>query len=348
MDSGAVARRRRWRPVAVTLGLTGLVGTLVLTGARVLEPRSYPMALLATVSPAAVVSGLFTAALLAMASLVRGRGRLPAAASALLALALVAVHVGWLAPSFVGATPPAGPGRGLTVLSQNFEYGDVADLVATTRAVRADIVVLVDVQPDQFDRLLASGFLSAYPYRSGVDSTSPSNTIVLSRFRYTEQRTIAAGHDSRLYRLEGTPVGTLAFAAVHPPPPYVDGSQPWRDQLRTIGDALGAQLRSEPSVPVLAAGDFNADVEHQPFRRLLGVGALRDAAELANTGWAPTFPANDHWTSHGVAPPAFTAIDHVLLGPTLTVTGVRRTDISGSDHLGLVVHVALRAGAPTG
>ncbi|WP_371814240.1 endonuclease/exonuclease/phosphatase family protein [Phycicoccus sp. HDW14] len=170
----------------------------------------------------------------------------------------------------------------------------------------------------------------------------------MSRYPYTSQRVLTEDYDSRLFVLEGTPLGTLALAAVHPPPPYADGSRPWSAHLRTIGDALASQARDQPSVPVLAVGDFNADTPHQPFRRLLGVAGLRDAAEMADTGWAPTFPANGHWTSHGVAPPPFTAIDHVLVGRALTVTAVDRVDISGSDHLGLVARVALREGARTG
>ena len=84
---------------------------------------------------------------------------------------------------------------------------------------------------------------------------------------------------------------------------------------------------------------MNATPDHDVMRKLDDAG-FRDAGELANEGWQPTWPANHV----GVFPllPPLVRIDHVLLADTLASLGTHTVDIDGSDHYALVATVAQR------
>ena len=122
----------------------------------------------------------------------------------------------------------------------------------------------------------------------------------------------------------------LVVVATHPQAP----TEP--DLWRSDHAALLALVRQRH--PDLVLGDLNATVDHAPMRALVDAG-LRDAAELANTGWQPTWPFGDRWRL-AVALPPLVAIDHVLVGPRLAVVEVHTADLPGSDHRAVVATVA--------
>jgi endonuclease/exonuclease/phosphatase family metal-dependent hydrolase len=86
---------------------------------------------------------------------------------------------------------------------------------------------------------------------------------------------------------------------------------------------------------VLAAGDFNSTNDIREFRGMLTDG-YRDAAEQAGAPFAPTYPA-DRFTP-------VIAIDHVLTR-NATGTGVQTVRVPGTDHMALIVDVALNDNA---
>jgi endonuclease/exonuclease/phosphatase family metal-dependent hydrolase len=81
-------------------------------------------------------------------------------------------------------------------------------------------------------------------------------------------------------------------------------------------------------------GDFNADRDHAPFRRLLDTG-LRDAHDERGRGLARTFPS---WLP-------VLHLDHVLVrdgnGARVVVRDVREVRLPGSDHLTVVTDLAV-------
>ena len=89
----------------------------------------------------------------------------------------------------------------------------------------------------------------------------------------------------------------------------------------------------------LIVGDLNATADHEPMRQLDDAG-YRDAGEVSNVGWQPTWPANHV----GVFPllPPLVRIDHVLIGDRLASLGTRTVDVDGTDHLALLATVARR------
>jgi endonuclease/exonuclease/phosphatase family metal-dependent hydrolase len=125
-------------------------------------------------------------------------------------------------------------------------------------------------------------------------------------------------------------MGDLVLVATHPQAP----TEPdlWRSDHAALLDAVQARE------PDLVLGDLNATIDHAPLRALADAG-LRDAAEVANAGWQPTWPAGDRWRVLLPVPP-LAGIDHVLVGPRMAVVSVRTVDLPGSDHRGVVAEVA--------
>jgi endonuclease/exonuclease/phosphatase family metal-dependent hydrolase len=125
--------------------------------------------------------------------------------------------------------------------------------------------------------------------------------------------------------------GTLTVLGVHPVAP-VDPAG-WR------ADHAAILRQAEADHADLIVGDMNATPDHDVMRKLDDAG-YRDAGELANEGWQPTWPANHV----GVFPllPPLVRIDHVLIADTLASLGTHTVDVDGSDHDGLVATVAQR------
>ena len=71
------------------------------------------------------------------------------------------------------------------------------------------------------------------------------------------------------------------------------------------------------------AGDFNATLDHSPFRT--GTAGCGDAAEQAGAGLIGTWPA-------GWPRPAGTQIDHVIATSDLTAESFEVHDVAGTDH----------------
>ena len=87
-------------------------------------------------------------------------------------------------------------------------------------------------------------------------------------------------------------------------------------------------------LPLVVAGDLNADRDHALFRGLLDTG-LWDAHDSVGRGLARTWPS---------ALPLL-HLDHVLVrdgqGGQLVVTAVREERVPGSDHRAVVTDLAV-------
>lgn len=338
---GSNPGRLRSRPAGTLLevaGVLALLSTVVLTVPRLLEPRSYPVAVLAAAAPLSLLTGMLAVLLLSPAVVSARRG-LPTVAAAL-ALGLVVLHAGWLAPAFTGPGRSAADDAELVVMVQNLEYGDVKDLTRVVEQHDVDVLVLLDLGPDQLAAVESSGLAARFAV--GHPSPPAVGTLVLSRHRIDEVTELSADGRSHLHRVSSSPIGPFVLAAAHPNAPYTHGTRTWRRDLDAIGAGVAEAGRATGGA-VLVLGDLNATPDHRPFRDLLRKAELRDAGELANTGWAPTFPAHGLHMTRGLRLPPVVSIDHVLLGSAFTVTSLERVDVAGADHLGLVAHVARAA-----
>ncbi|MBX6390550.1 MAG: endonuclease/exonuclease/phosphatase family protein [Frankia sp.] len=257
---------------------------------------------------------------------------------AIAATALVALHLFWTAPeAWPGGGPERAPAAGtaspVRLLVSNLRYDNptAGRLGAQVEDADPDIVVLVEAAPEVLAAVERTGALAGYEYQDRQPREGAFGWAVFSRYPLTDATAPQAG-GSPMPRMTVTLDGGRRFTLfpVHTIAPVNDDyAARWRAQMAEL-----RSLASQSSTPLVLAGDFNATRDHRPFRRLLDTG-LRDAHDVANAGWGPT------WNVASMLPPLL-RIDHVLASPEFAVTGYRRGAEIGSDHLPLVVDLALR------
>jgi len=121
---------------------------------------------------------------------------------------------------------------------------------------------------------------------------------------------------------------------VHPQPPSLVADY-WRSDQLAVRTAA-----TEEDVDVVA-GDLNATPDHASLVGLAADG-FRSAAEVANQGWQPTWPAFGSRRVLGLPLPPVVRIDHVLVGLRVAALGTETVAVDGSDHLAVVAELALR------
>lgn len=326
------------RARAVVLGVVLavlLAPAVLLTLARVVEPRAAWWIQLEAFTPIGIV--LYAGALVVAAGrlLVRRRWRTPTSAalgvvSALAGAGLV-LHCWWFAPLVTGANPPPASGaEPLTVMTANIAQGDgdPFELVRLASDEGVELLVVEEVTLADLADMERAGLSDLLPYHTGEPRSGGHGTMVFSATELGRAERTATWHDGWVVSM-----GDLVVVATHPQAP----TEPdlWRSDHAALLDAV---RRHDPD---LVLGDFNATVDHAPMRALADAG-LRDAVELANGGWQPTWPAGDRWRVLGLAVPPLTQIDHVLVGPRLAAVSAHTADLPGSDHRAVIAVVARR------
>jgi endonuclease/exonuclease/phosphatase family metal-dependent hydrolase len=308
------------------------VPALTLTVARAVDSDNGTMIRIEAFTPLALplYAALLVLLVLLAVGAVRGPvGRTPRLVTALLALTGLAVHTWWFAPQVVGANPaPAQGAERITVMNANLYKGraDAQELVDAVHDNHVDILVLEETTSPLLEELDGLGLADLLPYRAGEPGYYAVGTMILANQPLTDPvrlRTTFEGWEARF--------GALTVLGAHPVAP-VD-PEGWRADHAAILKQAAADHAD------LIVGDLNATPDQEPMRRL-GDAGFRDAAELANEGWQPTWPANHV----GVFPllPAVVRIDHVLLDDTMASLGTHTVHIKGTDHLALVATVARR------
>ena len=253
----------------------------------------------------------------------------PPAVAAVLALAGLGVHAWWFAPQVVGGNPePAEGAERITVMNANLYEGraEADEVVDAVRDNDVDILVLEEITPDLLAEMDAAGLAELLPERVGEPDYMVAGTMILANRPLTDHvrlRTTFQGWEAKY--------GTATVLGVHPVAP-VDPAG-WR------ADHAAILEQAEADDADLIVGDMNATPDHDVMRHLDDAG-FRDAGEVANEGWQPTWPANHV----GILPllPPLVRIDHVLIGASMASLGTHTVDIDGTDHLALVATVAAR------
>lgn len=315
------------RPVRVVSAVVAagtLAGSLVLSLLWLLQADTYWFVLVTSYTPYAVPGYLVAlVALLVLRSGLVAPLRAWITGAAVLAAAGLVLHLGLLAPAYLGEHP--GGDADLTVLTLNVRRGgaDAAAVVRQVRADRAQVVVLVEATPRFRDALRSEGLDETLPHVGGAPGPSSSGTMIFSAFPLTDPAAIPLGHGT--YRVRVAAPTPFWLVAAHLSQPLNGQGKGWRADW----DVLDRVLPGLDGA-VVVAGDFNSTTDHRPVRKLLGKG-FEDAARQANSGWAPTYPSG--W--------GLIAIDHVLTrGPYDAVsTSTRR--VPGTDHRALVARLAV-------
>lgn len=318
----ATPSRRRRTALAVASVLVPLA--LPLTLARLTGWTGHLGLLLTAFAPYALVPYVVALAI-GVVVLLRGpRERVVLVGSGAVAL-LLALHVWWVAPYFVGGAPePAAGAERVRLLSANVEFGggDAAQFVEQVRARDVDVLVVTEITPPFVAAADAAGLREVLPHRVGRADEAASGTMVFSSEPVDTLARVDTYFDSLVVRTHG-----LTLLAAHPAPPPLPSA--WRHDRPVL---LRAARDHDVDVVV---GDLNATPDHPTIRDLVGAG-WRDAVELTNGGFEPTWPSDGQL---GIPFPAV-QIDHVLARDSVAVLDVDRVDVRGTDHLAVVATLA--------
>lgn len=249
------------------------------------------------------------------------------------AAALVVAHLAVVAPA-VGAVPlPDAAARAptLRVVVANLyrQNPDPQAAAAFLRTLDADVVVVPELDPRGREALGRGGLLEDLPYAIEGSGSGDETVGLLSRLPLedVELRRVG-GRIQPQVTVEVDGVAVRLFA-VHPLPPLGGLAPLWRAVLLDT-----ARQADAATLPLVVAGDLNADRDHAVFRRLLDVG-LRDVHDERGRGLARTWPARF----------PLLHLDHVLVrdgdSAGLVPLSVREVEVPGSDHRGVVTDLAV-------
>jgi endonuclease/exonuclease/phosphatase family metal-dependent hydrolase len=248
------------------------------------------------------------------------RAAAPVAAVAGLALALLGLHVLWFAPMVTGDAPRAARGsEPVVVMSVDAKEGqaDPAQVLDAVRDHQVDLLVVSEITSRFVAAADAEGLAEQLSYRLGEPGRGIEGTMVFSRSEVRRVADVPTLFDSLVVQSDG-----LQVLATHPAPPTL--AEHWRADQRTLL-AAAREYRVD-----LVVGDLNASLDHPTLRDLVDEG-WRDSVELANHGFAPTWPVDSSFPILGLLPPTV-QIDHVLVTDDWAVVDTGTRDIDGTDH----------------
>ena len=210
------------------------------------------------------------------------------------------------------------------VLSSNIDHQRLFDLLD---AEAPDVVVLQEVSGQWLEAL--DSLRQSYPYSYAEAREGNFGIALFSRMPFTSATHIDSpplGYPSIIatFDLEGT---ALRLVGTHPMIPTRKQSYADRnEQLVMLADLL----KGHDGAQVLV-GDLNASMWDINYRSLEEETGLRNAR--VGFGIVPTWPT--------FMPFAMIPIDHVLVSDDISVVESRSGPRIGSDHLPLIVTIAL-------
>jgi endonuclease/exonuclease/phosphatase (EEP) superfamily protein YafD len=199
---------------------------------------------------------------------------------------------------------------------------DVEGILRELAVGEPDIVALAEVTENHLDAIEAVFPPSAYPWRrTDPDGLHGSRGLaVFSRFPMERvEKWWTVGHPQLDATVLVPGAEPFRLLVVHTWGPVGKSDvRSWRAQLADVSARAG-------DGPTVMVGDFNATLQHRSLARLVGT-RWSDAGTVAFGGWRGTWPANRRWR------PAMFRIDHILVGPEITVRSGHAGQACGSDH----------------
>ena len=297
----------------------GFLVAAVAFAARFVPVVNHTILIVAALSPYLVIgAGAFALVLLL------GQRSWWAAGPAILVAAVVAAQLPLYFSS--GRTPP--DSVAIRVLTANLHGAADPEALVSIGRRDADLVVVQELTPELAAAVGRLGLESDFPYRSVEARRGSAGVGLWSRYPITgssRDPRYELGLLTASLRVPGTSADTVVLAVhlVGPWPQPIDG---WREDISRFPDSLRVAADGAGAGAVIAAGDFNATADMQPFRRLLQ-GGFTDAVDQSGAGFTPTFPSNR-------SVPPLIGIDHILTLNS-TASELQTVRIPGSDHLGL-------------
>ncbi|BDR53363.1 endonuclease [Bombiscardovia nodaiensis] len=262
--------------------------------------------------------------------------------TALLALVCLCLGVSWQLPLFAdqpqlptqalaagAAEHPNKHDRAARVMTANVYKGraDAQAIVDAVRENRVEVLALQETTDAFIARLERAGIHEYLPYSkissadhkygNGLFSLtplgSPARDDVNSSASQMPAGTVTFGQDT-----------DIRFVCVHTTSPSPGQWGRWKRSLDEIGD-----MRAHTHTRYIFMGDFNATLDHAPFRDMLG-DRFQDAAQYSGHGFTLTWPADRAWL------PPFAGIDHIVMDRGIQAGQLKTLSIPGSDHRALV------------
>lgn len=195
-----------------------------------------------------------------------------------------------------------------------------------------DVVGLAEVDDGWLEAL--STLQSEYPHRVLHPDIDANGLALFSRFPVRELQVspyIQGGMQAALIVDLEMPQATVSFYLAHPKSPTTPGSAAMRNvQLQE----LSRMIRADRNREQILIGDLNITPWSPHYASLEMDGKLTNAA--IGRGYRPTWPAWTPGASFLRIP-----IDHCLLSEGLRVQNFRTGGKIGSDHLPLIVDIAI-------
>lgn len=222
------------------------------------------------------------------------------------------------------------------VFSANLWNGadNVESIAREVAGIDPDVVILQELTPRHEQRFRQLETFSDYPFRATKADPSHAGLGVWSRLEMADAEWFEVAGEPQLRTWIRVPDDEpMRLYAVHSPAPVPGKVCRWRQWFAEIRTKWCQEAPNHHGVGLIV-GDFNATLDHYPFRALLNCG-LQDAALRAHKGWRPTWPTR--WTP---LPPVF-RIDHVLLGPRIDLRTYAVHRGGESDHRSLMADLAV-------
>lgn len=243
-------------------------------------------------------------------------------------LVTVLFNASFVLPWYISDIPTA-KGTPLKLIHVNVYSGNRQSdrLVALVEFEQPDLVFLQEVTPD----LLAGTklLLEDYPYTYSVPSAGNFGIAVFAKIPF-----------AKVEHVDSPPLAhptLVATLVIDDEPLTIVSSHPTIPMGRPRYDARNEQLQSVAELVLgisgktVLLGDFNASTWDRHFRQLEASTGLRNVRR--GFGVLPTWPT--------YLPFAMIPIDHALVSDGISVTDARTGMRIGSDHLPLIVTLAL-------
>lgn len=265
----------------------------------------------------------------------RRRSAVPAVLAVLLTAAvltpvgIVTAQSGTPEEGTSGETGETGEKLRVMALNTYFNGADDASIIAESRRIDPDVLVLSETSSAEVD---------AVERGTGLTSTSPvdgsggaSGTAVLVRpgtpvSDVVEDRGLT-GHQTPSARVS-VPAPVDVYGVHTLPPAFSDLISRWEENLGTLKDSFEGN-----DAPLVLAGDFNATVAHPEFRDFLdhtGLTRCEGGSGIQRLTGTPTWP--DRFP--------LIRIDHVLVrGGACTDGGT--VQVEGTDHRGVWADISV-------
>lgn len=233
--------------------------------------------------------------------------------------------------------PDSTAGEKIRILTANLYVGnpDPAPFVALLTRLQPDIVVTEETRRRFAAAVRGSGL---YPFETGGELSLADDKKVFSRYPIREYRQLddlpgrkIGRHAMRL--VIETPAGPLVVYAIHADTPR--SPEQWQDR-NAYFERLAAAVRAEgEGTPVILAGDWNMPAHSAFFRNFFATTGYR----FARPGlWLPVTRFATRLARFGYFG---STIDHVAVSPQVRVTDWTRGGDIGSNHLPVIVDLAL-------